>query len=128
LALVLLAGTAPVAGQTGEVRPDTQRQILQKLQTAHVLYSQRDYAAARTLYLEVLPHYPQDFVILKNLAFSNYRLRRYEEAAQYFRQAYELNPTREVRAPFPPAGRIPRRPGSCLAARRRSLRRGRADG
>jgi tetratricopeptide (TPR) repeat protein len=96
LALVLLAGTAPVAGQTGEVRPDTQRQILQKLQTAHVLYSQRDYAAARTLYLEVLPHYPQDFVILKNLAFSNYRLRRYEEAAQYFRQAYELNPTREV--------------------------------
>ena len=96
LSLALLVAAAPATGQTGEVRPDTQRQTLQKLQTAHVLYSQRDYAAARSLYLEVLPHYPQDFVILKNLAFSNYRLRRYQEAAQYFRQAYEVNATREV--------------------------------
>jgi len=94
--LALLAGPALAAVQTGEVRPDTGRQVLQKLQTAHVLYSQRDYTAARRLYLEVLPHYPGDFVILKNLAFCNYRLRRYEEAARHFQQAYDVNATQEI--------------------------------
>jgi tetratricopeptide (TPR) repeat protein len=94
--VALLTAPALLSAQGGSAGQGT-TQVLQKLQTAHVLYGQRDYAAARRLYLEVLPTYPNDLVILKNLAYSCYRLRRYDEAATYYQRAYERSPgSREI--------------------------------
>lgn len=67
---------------------------LQMVQTAHTLFTQGDYESARRYYLEVLPSFPKNFDILRNLAFCYFTKgpRGYADAAKYYRQAHALNP------------------------------------
>jgi len=86
---MLLAQQAPAPAQTEK------NTTLELLQTAHTLFLQRDYEGAREYYLEILPNYPRNFEILKNLALCFYKRgpRGYAQAASYYSRAYEINPS-----------------------------------
>jgi tetratricopeptide (TPR) repeat protein len=86
---LLLAQQAPPPAQKGKRTP------LELLQTAHTLFTQKDYEGAREYYLEILPSYPRNFEILKNLAFCFFKRgpKGYAQAASYYSRAYEINPS-----------------------------------
>ena len=67
---------------------------LQLVQTANTLFAQGDYESARKYYLEVLPSFPKNFDILRNLAYCYFVMgpRGYGGAANYYAQAHSLNP------------------------------------
>jgi tetratricopeptide (TPR) repeat protein len=90
----LAAPASSGAAQAPAAKPQAKRTPLELLQTAHTLFLQRDYEAAREYYLEVLPSFPKNFEILKNLATCFYRRgpRGYAQAASYYSKALEINP------------------------------------
>ncbi len=77
------------AGETQQKLPP-----LEILQRAHTSFAQGDYSTARTYYLEVLPSFPNNFDILKDLAYCYYVTgpEGYPEAAKYYARAYRMNP------------------------------------
>ena len=95
LFVAILLG-APLRGaQASPAEPQAgKRSPLELLQTAHTLFLQKDYEAAREYYLEVLPSFPKNFDVLKNLAFCYYKRgpKGYAQAASYYSKAYEINP------------------------------------
>jgi tetratricopeptide (TPR) repeat protein/opacity protein-like surface antigen len=94
LLAALVAGVPSLLAQASAPKPQGKRTPLELLQTAHMLFLQKDYEAAREFYLEVLPSYPRNFEVLKNLAYCFYRrgTRGYAPAANYYSRAYEINP------------------------------------
>jgi tetratricopeptide (TPR) repeat protein len=94
--LVLLVASVPLLqAQATAPAQRGKRTPLELLQTAHALFTQKDYESAREYYLEVLPTYPRNLDILKNLAFCFYKRgpRGYAPAASYYSRAYEINPS-----------------------------------
>ncbi|MFB3923609.1 MAG: tetratricopeptide repeat protein [Terriglobia bacterium] len=96
-AVLLLAAFAAVPramAQAAAQKPSGKRTPIELLQTAHTLFLQRDYEAAREYYQEVLPSFPDNFDILKNLAYCFYMRgpRGYAQAASYYEMAHKLNP------------------------------------
>ncbi len=94
LAGVFLVTTPSFATQAAAAKPQGKRTPLELLQTAHTLFLQKDYEAAREYYLEVLPSYPKNFDVLKNLAYCYYRRgsRGYAQAASYYTKALAIQP------------------------------------
>ncbi len=97
VAVLLACGLTAVpsfAGQAPAAKPRGKRTPLEILQTAHALFLQNDFEAAREHYLEVLPSFPKDFDVLKNLATCYFRRgpRGFSPAAQYYSRALELQP------------------------------------
>lgn len=90
----LLPACAALAGQAPAAKPQGKRTPLEILQTAHALFLQKDFEAAREHYLEALPSFPKNFDVLKNLATCFYRRgpKGYAQAAQYYARAMELQP------------------------------------
>src|SRR3970282_1234421 len=90
----LLPATAALAGQAPAAKPQGKRTPLEILQTAHALFLQKDFEAAREHYLEVLPSFPRNFDVLKNLATCFFRRgpKGYAQAAQYYARALEIQP------------------------------------
>jgi tetratricopeptide (TPR) repeat protein len=95
LTLAASAAWAGQAGQAAAAKPQqAKRPPLELLQNAHALFLQKDYEAARGYYLEVLPSFPKNIDVLKNLAFCFYRRgpKGYAAAATYYSRALELSP------------------------------------
>lgn len=94
LALTLAASAAWAGQATAANPPQGKRSPLDLLQNAHALFLQKDYEAARGYYLEVLPSFPKNIDVLKNLAFCFYRRgpNGYAAAATYYSRALELSP------------------------------------
>jgi len=95
ICLVGLLLSAPAwAAQQPAAAPKAKRTPLELLQTAHTLFLQKDYEAAREYYLEVLPSYPKNFDVLKNLAHCFYQRgpRGYGQAASYYLKALAVSP------------------------------------
>ncbi len=91
----LLLAAAPVfAGQAKTAKPQAKQTPIELLQTAHTLFLQKDYESAREYYLEILPSFPKNFDVLKNLAFCFYHRgpKGYPQAAHYYSKALEVNP------------------------------------
>ena len=95
LLVLLVAGIPLLQAQAAAPAQRGKRTPLELLQTAHALFTQKDYEAARVYYLEILPSYPRNFEILKNLAFCFYKRgpKGYAQAASYYSRAYEINPS-----------------------------------
>ncbi len=95
LLAVLVAGVPLLQAQAAAPAQKGKRTPLDLLQTAHTLFLQKDYEGARAYYLEILPSYPRNFEILRNLAFCYYRRgpKGYAQAASYYSRAYEINPS-----------------------------------
>lgn len=97
-AVVLIAALTAAAprlpAQASTQRPAGKRTPIELLQTAHTLFLQRDYEAAREYYQEVLPAFSDNFDILKNLAYCFYMRgpKGYAQAASYYQMAYKINP------------------------------------
>jgi len=94
LVFLLVTGVPLLAAQAPAAKPPGKRTPFELLQTAHTLFLQRDFEAAREYYMEVLPAYPKDFDVLKNLAFCFYRRgpRGYAQAASYYTKALAIKP------------------------------------
>jgi tetratricopeptide (TPR) repeat protein len=94
LIAVFTVGASRMPAQATAPQQAGKRTPIELLQTAHTLFLQRDYEAAREYYQEVLPSFPQNFDILKNLAYCYYRRgpKGYAQAASYYSQAYKINP------------------------------------
>ena len=94
LVAFLLIACPAWAGQGTAAKPQAKRTPLETLQSAHALFLQRDFEAARPLYLQVLPSFPKNFDVLKNLATCFYRMgpKGYAQAAQYYSRALEIQP------------------------------------
>jgi tetratricopeptide (TPR) repeat protein len=94
LLAILVVGTPLLGAQAAAPERPGKRAPLELLQAAHTLFLQKDYEGAREYYLEVLPSYPRNFNILKNLAYCFYKRgpRGYAQAASYYSRAYEINP------------------------------------
>lgn len=69
LMLVLLSGGLLLAAQASDARPAQRLPALEVLKRAHTEFAQGDYETARQNYLKVLPSFPDNFDILKNLGF-----------------------------------------------------------
>jgi len=95
LVALLVAGVPLLPAQASAPAQKGRRTPLELLQTAHALFLQKDYEGAREYYLEILPSYPRNFEILKNLAFCFFKRgpRGYAQAASYYSRAYEVNPS-----------------------------------
>jgi tetratricopeptide (TPR) repeat protein len=95
LVALLVAGVHLLQAQASSPAQKGKRAPLELLQTAHVLFLQKDYEGAREYYLEILPSYPRNLEILRNLAFCFFRRgpRGYAQAASYYSRAYEINPS-----------------------------------
>lgn len=94
LMAILVAGACLLQAQDVAPKQTGKRTPIELLQAAHGLFLQKDYEAAREYYLEVLPSFPNNFDILKNLAYCFYRRgpNGYAQAATYYSQAFQLNP------------------------------------
>lgn len=92
--LVTLPVAAPIAAAQSAKAAEKKPSTLELVQTAHTLFVQGDFEGARKYYLEVLPQFPKDFDILKNLGFCYYSTgpRGYAQAANYYARAYALKP------------------------------------
>lgn len=92
--LILLGGARIPSAAAGQPQRVKKLTAVELLETAHTLFAQGDYEAARQYYLEALPSYPQSFDLLKNLAYCYYSSgpRGFVQAAHYYSQAYEINP------------------------------------
>ena len=93
--IALLVAGAPLApAQATAPRQGGKRTPIELLQAAHTLFLQKDYETAREYYQEVLPSFPENFDILKNLAYCYYKRgpKGYAQAAGYYSQAYKINP------------------------------------
>lgn len=91
-----LTGAVPgVSAQATAQRQAGKRTPIELLQAAHTLFLQKDYEAAREYYQEVLPAFPDNFDILKNLGYCFYMRgpKGYAQAASYYQMAYKINPT-----------------------------------
>ena len=93
--LLFLLTTSPnlstqVAGQRSRTLSP-----LKWLETAHTLFVQGDFPKARVYYLKALPHYPQNFDLLKNLAYCYFAMgpRGFSSAARYYAQALKIHPS-----------------------------------
>jgi len=66
---------------------------LEILERAHTQFAQGDYTSARLNYLKVLPSFPKNFDILKDLGYCFFVTgpKGYQEAARYYLRAYEIN-------------------------------------
>ena len=95
LVALLVAGVPLLPAQASASAQKGKRTPIELLQTAHALFLQKDYEGAREYYLEILPSYPRNFDILKNLAFCFFKRgpRGYAQAASYYSRAYEVNPS-----------------------------------
>ena len=95
LLVLLVAGIPLLQAQAAAPAQKGKRTPLELLQTAHTLFLQKDYEGARAHYLEILPSYPRNFEILRNLAFCYYRRgpKGYAQAASYYSRAYQINPS-----------------------------------
>ena len=84
----------PATGQTRGSGQSQQLPALEVLQRAHTQFSQGDYENARRNYLKILPSFPGNFDILRDVAYCYFVTgpRGYAEAAKYYSQAYEINP------------------------------------
>ncbi len=93
LLVALLAGTQLASAQAAPTRQG-KLSPLQMLEAAHALFVQGDFEGARKYYLEVLPSFPKNFDLLKNLGFCFYTMgpRGFAQAAHYYSQAYDINP------------------------------------
>jgi tetratricopeptide (TPR) repeat protein len=67
---------------------------LELLERAHTAFAQGDYPTAEKYYLEVLPSFPNNFDILRDLAYCYFVTgpTGYPEAAKYYARAYRINP------------------------------------
>ncbi|HVB29502.1 MAG TPA: tetratricopeptide repeat protein [Terriglobia bacterium] len=92
--LTLCSGCMLPAAQSRGARPSQKLPALEVLERAHTQFSQGDYDSARKNYLKVLPSFPDNFEILKNLGACYFVTgpRGYGEAAKYYARAYEINP------------------------------------
>ena len=86
-------GTA-VAGQVRGGGVSQKLPALEILERAHTQFAQGDYARARRNYLKVLPSFPRNFDILRDLGYCFFVTgpKGYLEAARYYVRAYEINP------------------------------------
>lgn len=93
IAVQMIAAGRAVA-QVNSSQRQARISAVQLLETAHTLFAQGDLENARKYYLQVLPAYPRNFEILKNLGYCYYSKGRtgFAKAAQYYSQAYEINP------------------------------------
>ena len=84
----------PAAAQVRGAGQPQRLPALEVLETAHTQYSRGDYDSARKNYLKVLPSFPDNFEIFKDLGDCYFVMgpRGYEEAAKYYARAYEINP------------------------------------
>ena len=94
LAALGLGSSRAFAAQTAASEKKTAPTPLQLVQTAHTLFAQGDYESARKYYLEVLPSFPKNVDILRNLAFCYFVMgpRGFAAAYKYYTQAHGLNP------------------------------------
>lgn len=85
-------GTAVVGKESGGQSPKLP--ALEILERAHAQFAQGDYGSARRSYLKVLPSFPGNFDILRDLAYCYFATgpKGYREAARYYLRAYEINP------------------------------------
>ena len=94
LVAALTAAAPRVLAQATAQRPAGKRTPIELLQSAHTLFLQKDYEAAREYYQEILPAFPDNFDILRNLAYCFYMRgpKGYAQAASYYQMAYKINP------------------------------------
>jgi tetratricopeptide (TPR) repeat protein len=92
--LAFCAGGLPAAGQARGADRSRQLPALEVLERAHTQFSQGDYESARRNYLKVLPSFPGNFDILRDLGYCYFVTgsRGYAEAAKYYARAYKINP------------------------------------
>ena len=93
--IALLVAGAPLApAQATAPRQGGKRTPIELLQAAHTLFLQKDYETAREYYQEVLPSFPENFDILKNLGYCFYMRgpKGYAQASSYYQMAYRINP------------------------------------
>ena len=85
---VAMAGQVRGGGKSGNLP------ALEILERAHTQFAQGDYETARQNYLQVLPSFPNNFDILRDLGYCYFVAgpRGYAEAARYYVRAYEINP------------------------------------
>lgn len=97
LAAAFLALPAHVAAQSQTGKASTQATTLQLLQSAQALFAQGDFEGALKYYLRVVPSFPKNFDVLKNVGYCYFvRGRRgYAQAADYYQRAFEVNPRSE---------------------------------
>ena len=88
------AGGFCAAGQARQAGRSQRLPALEVLQRAHTQFSQGDYQSARRNYLKVLPSFPGNFDILRDLAYCYFVMgpRGFAQAAKYYARAYEINP------------------------------------
>ena len=94
LAVIICGGRAIALPGARAGGPQEKRPPLELLERAHTLFAQGDYQTARKYYLEVLPSFPDNFDILKDLGDCYYVMGPggYAEAAKYYARAYEIDP------------------------------------
>lgn len=94
LLLVFCGAGLPVSAQSQASSSSGKLPALELLERAHTQFSQGDYNAARLNYLKVLPSFPDNFDILRDLGACYFAIgpRGYKEAAKYYARAYHINP------------------------------------
>ena len=94
LLLVFCGAGLPAAAQTKNTQSSGNLPVLELLERAHTQFSQGDYNAARRNYLKVLPSFPDNFDILRDLGTCYFATgpRGYAQAAKYYLRAYHINP------------------------------------
>lgn len=95
LFVIACCGTGPtVAGQAQDGGKSHKLPALEILERAHTQFAQGDYESARRNYLRVLPSFPNNFDILRDLGYCYFITgpRGYRDAARYYLRAYETNP------------------------------------
>jgi tetratricopeptide (TPR) repeat protein len=94
LLLALCCGRFLPAAQTSGTQQKQKLPALEVLERAHAEFVQGDFESARQNYLKILPSFPDNFDILKDLGYCYFVTgpRGYAEAAKYYTRAYVINP------------------------------------
>jgi YaiO family outer membrane protein len=94
LLVVMLALPRPVPAQAPASGPLNQPATMEVVQGANALFAQGDYEGALKAYLKVLPSFPDNLEILKNVAYCYFvrGARGYASAADYYQRAFRIKP------------------------------------
>jgi tetratricopeptide (TPR) repeat protein len=94
IVLAFGAGALCAAGQARQAGQSQRLPALEVLERAHTQFSQGDYQSARRNYLKVLPSFPANFDVLRDLGYCYFVMgpRGFALAAKYYARAYEINP------------------------------------
>ena len=86
-------GALPARAESASSARSERLSSVRLIETADTFFIQGDYEGARQYYLEALPDVPQNFHVVKNLAFCYFRLgpRARTQAAHYYSLAYGIN-------------------------------------